>query len=110
MSVIHPETIEDYNYDKQFGIVVVKLSADWCWPCKQIEPYFNELAENNPDITFISVDIDMLKEHEDTSDIKTIPMFKAFIDGTRLSKHYKGTEENKLESYINWVINQNKSE
>lgn len=38
--------------------VVVKFEADWCSPCKAVKPIVEEVARQNPDIKFISVDIE----------------------------------------------------
>ena len=31
---------------KQYTIVVVKLGAEWCSPCKMVAPKFSEMAVN----------------------------------------------------------------
>lgn len=103
MATKHPDTIEEYDENKRNGTVIVKLGAEWCYPCKKLEPFFDELSKKFLNITFISVDMDMLGEHNDTSDVKTIPMIKSFINGKRLPKHFKGSDEKLLELYINWV-------
>lgn len=37
---------------------VVKFSAEWCGPCKMIAPIFEEVANEMPNVSFVSVDID----------------------------------------------------
>ena len=37
---------------------VVDYSATWCGPCRRVEPVFKELAETNPEIKFLHIDID----------------------------------------------------
>ena len=36
-------------------IVVFDFYADWCRPCKEIAPYFNELASIHPNVGFYKV-------------------------------------------------------
>lgn len=37
---------------------VLKLSADWCAPCKRIAPFFHSLTQKYPEIQFIDVNIE----------------------------------------------------
>jgi thioredoxin 1 len=38
--------------------VVLKLSADWCGPCKKIAPFFHDLSKKYTDIKFIEVNVE----------------------------------------------------
>jgi len=38
--------------------VIVKFEADWCSPCKAVQPIVEEVARQNPEIKFLSVDIE----------------------------------------------------
>ncbi|KAJ7074777.1 thioredoxin-like protein [Mycena amicta] len=38
--------------------IVVDFHAEWCGPCKAIAPRFNQLAQQNPDVHFLRVDVD----------------------------------------------------
>ena len=41
------------------GVLVFKLGADWCGPCKRIKPLVHSLAEKMPDnVAVINVDVD----------------------------------------------------
>lgn len=41
------------------GYVVIKLSATWCAPCKQLEPFFNQFIPHMPDnVTIVYLDVD----------------------------------------------------
>ena len=39
-------------------LVVVKFSAEWCGPCKQIEPIYYAIAKNAISVKFLVVDVD----------------------------------------------------
>ena len=61
--------------------VVVDFTATWCGPCKRIAPVYEELANDNSDITFIKVDVDQNEYATSANKISGMPTFKAFLDG-----------------------------
>lgn len=103
MVLIHVSAEDHYNYDKGFGLVVVKYGAEWCGPCKRFEPYFEKMSRRYPDITFLSVDVDIIPNHEDVKDIRVLPTFKFFIDG-ELQMSFGGANEEKFKKHIEDLI------
>lgn len=94
----HPKTIEEYNklLDTE-GAVAVKFSAEWCGPCKTIAPYMEELADENPNIVFVNVDVDTLDGL--AHDIRGVPTFK-FYQNRNLTTSFSGANKDKLKSAI----------
>ncbi|CAK7346303.1 unnamed protein product [Dovyalis caffra] len=45
-------------------LIVVDFTAAWCGPCKLIAPAVENLAKKLPNVTFLKVDVDELKEHD----------------------------------------------
>jgi thioredoxin 1 len=43
-------------------VVIVDFYAPWCGPCVRFAPRFQELAEMNPDVVFVKVNVDELDE------------------------------------------------
>lgn len=39
-------------------LTIVKFGAEWCGPCKKLDPIIDELANDNPDVKLVYVDID----------------------------------------------------
>ena len=82
-------------------ITFVKFTAEWCKPCKEIEPHFIDLSKKHPDATFVSVDIE---HHEDTAisyGARSIPLFLALEPNTgkELGK-LSGKDKDKLTNLV----------
>lgn len=61
------------------GIKVVKFTADWCYPCKVIEPHLVKLQKlYNGEIEFYEVDVEENNELASKYDIVNIPTLLVF--------------------------------
>ena len=61
---------------------VVKFTADWCQPCKQLQPVLDEIAaEQEGKINFVKVDIDASRELADEYEIRSVPTLMMFKNG-----------------------------
>jgi len=70
----HDETVAD-------GIVLIDFWADWCGPCKQFAPIYDEVSEKNPEITFAKVDTEDQQELAAEYGIRSIPTLVVYRDG-----------------------------
>ena len=70
------------NYLKNYKFIVMKFTASWCGPCKQINPsfenYFMQLPE---DFICIIVDIDEGKSLANALRVKSVPTIMNYIEG-----------------------------
>ncbi len=62
--------------------VVVDFSADWCRPCKLMEPVIHEVKENIGDrATVLEIDIDKHPHYSQEYNILGVPTLLIFKDG-----------------------------
>ena len=98
MSVINISSVEQYKKIKNNGLVIVDYYTTWCSPCKKFAPIFQEIAQNNPGVKFLSVDSEAIK-HEDCENITTVPTFRVFFNGI-IKREFSGVDKERLERYI----------
>ena len=103
-----PKTLKRYNhYRKKSDLVVIKYGAEWCGPCKKIKKFYNEIAgkEEYKNIYFLDVDIDIdeINEHDDLSNIRSVPTFKFFIN-KELKYTMKGVDKEKFKENLKELI------
>ncbi|EXB51989.1 Thioredoxin-like protein CXXS1 [Morus notabilis] len=67
-------------------VIVVHFTASWCMPSVAMNPIFEELASNYPDVLFLVVDVDELKEVASRMDIKAMPTFLLMRNGAQVDK------------------------
>ncbi len=63
------------------GIVLVDWWAEWCGPCKQFGPIFEEAATRHTDVVFGKVDTEAQPRLASGAQITSIPTIMAFRDG-----------------------------
>lgn len=81
------------------NLVVIKFSANWCRPCKQIMPFYHYLEKKYDQVIFCEINIEMCEDICNICNITTIPTFCFFRDGTFLRKECSANEKN-LENAI----------
>ncbi|MGB7424427.1 MAG: thioredoxin [Ornithinimicrobium sp.] len=62
-------------------IVLVDWWAEWCGPCKQFGPIFEEASERHTDVTFGKIDTETEKVLAQNASITSIPTIMAFRQG-----------------------------
>lgn len=79
------------------NVCVLKFEADWCGPCKSIEPKFHEMAEKYPNVNFHVIDVDRQEAFSDEHDIRSLPTFLVFSGQKKVYRssgtNLKGVED-----------------
>lgn len=82
----NPKEFNDSNFNesviKSDKISVVDFGAEWCGPCRSLEPVINEIAKSYGDIVNIGkLNVDENPEIAATFGITSIPTILFFKDG-----------------------------
>ena len=72
----------DQDINSQKVPVVVDFGADWCGPCKQLDPILEEIAEENTDkFKVFKINIDENPMVPQKFGVRGIPTIMLFKDG-----------------------------
>lgn len=82
--------LNDGNFNRNIskGVVLVDFWADWCMPCKVIQPTLNELAIHYVDkgVTIAKVEVDKNRKVSTKYNIRTLPTLVLFKDGNEIER------------------------
>jgi thioredoxin 1 len=54
-------------------LIVKRYTAEWCQPCKQLAPVFNELQNEMTDVSFQTIDVDQNRDTALENNISSVP-------------------------------------
>ncbi|KDP20821.1 hypothetical protein JCGZ_21292 [Jatropha curcas] len=66
--------------------IVVHFTASWCIPSVAMNPFFEELASTYPDVLFLTVDVDDVKEVASKLEVKAMPTFVLMKEGAQVDR------------------------
>ena len=68
--------------------VLVDFYADWCGPCKAMEPIVKDVAKDlNGKARIIKIDIDKAVQAANAYDVQAVPTFILFKNGNIVWRH-----------------------
>lgn len=67
-------------------LTVVDFRADWCGPCRTMDPIVDALHAELPEIRVITVDVDTETELAALYNVQSIPTFVLLRDGNMLDR------------------------
>ena len=85
--------------------VVVDVYADWCGPCKQVLPIFEELAKELGDkYKFLKINVDKERDLAVKYNVSSIPTFLFFKKGKVVGKETGGMNKETLKNKISSLL------
>lgn len=102
-------SVTDATFEREVlgasGVVVVDFWADWCPPCKMLEPVLEQLAIEYPEVSIVKMDADANPGRTIEFGALSLPTLKVFVDG-RLDRTIVGAKpraalEQELSPYLN---------
>ncbi len=85
------------------GITLVDFWAEWCGPCRQFGPIFEQTADENSDAVFAKVDTETEQELAGSLGIMSIPTLMIFRDGIQLFSQPGALPKSALDDLIRQV-------
>ena len=95
----------DQNFDQDISSqnvpVIVDFGAEWCGPCKQLDPILEEIAKENIDkIKVFKINIDENPMTPQKFGIRGIPTIMLFNDGKLVDTKVGSLPKSALEDWI----------
>ena len=81
------------------GTVLVDFYADWCGPCKALEPTIESIAADT-DAVVAKVDIDAHQELAAASNVRGVPTLVLYADGEPVERLVGMQDEARLRSLV----------
>ena len=76
----------DFKEEISKGKVLVKFTAGWCGPCRQLAPILEETSEEVKDVKFTELDVDKNGNIAQEYEIRGIPTLILFQDGKEIKR------------------------
>ena len=83
----------------EYDVVLVDFFAEWCGPCKILEPVLDDLADSTG-ATIAKVDVEQHPQLASAFGVRGVPTLALFADGEQVNQHTGGLPRDRLETLI----------
>jgi thioredoxin 1 len=102
-------TVTDSSFDADVlrapGPVLVDFWAEWCWPCKRIAPFLDELAgDMQGKVTVAKINIDQNPQTPMKYGVRGIPTLILFKNGQVAATKIGELPKSKLVEWVESVL------
>lgn len=96
--------LDDTSFESEVinygGKVVVDFSAEWCGPCRMVEPVLEELSKSMKDVQFKRVNVDDYEGLAAKYGVMSIPCIVLFENGKEKNRVVGFRSREELEKMI----------
>jgi thioredoxin 1 len=101
---VHVESADAFEaYVSDGGVYMVDFYADWCGPCKMLEPAVEELAAETA-ATVLKVDIDELQDLARDQGIRSVPTLQFYAGGEKVEQVIGVQDKDDLKAVIDSLL------
>lgn len=72
-------------------LLVIKASATWCGPCKAIQPKYEKMSKDYPDVVFVEFDVEVASDIAEELEISAMPTF-IVVHNKKILRRVEGTD------------------
>ncbi|MFA5459656.1 MAG: thioredoxin [Bacilli bacterium] len=83
------------------GLTLVDFYADWCGPCKMLNPILEQFAHTNEDVRIVKVNVDQFTNLAAQYKVMTIPTLILFKEGEPISTKSGFQSKEMLKKWLN---------
>jgi len=90
---------------QQYKYVIIKFSAEWCNPCKRIQPFYEKKSLEYSNICFTHVDVDLesVRNLCDNYNVEGMPTFLLLQNNNEIYR-FSGAKEQELENMLKLCV------
>ena len=97
----HINSVAEFDEAIKEGLALVDFFATWCGPCKMLSPVLEEVANENPNLSILKIDVDEVGPLAAKFGVQAIPTLILFKDGQQVATKMGYQNKNHLLAFIN---------
>lgn len=92
---------EEYNQlVHSFSLVLVDFGAEWCIPCKQMEPILEQLQKEHKEFKLVKIDAGVQDEIVKTYNVEGLPVFILYKNGKEVWRQEGVVDKKEFEQLL----------